>query len=315
MEVFITEKSPAAEGIARLVLMPVDGQALPTFTAGAHIDLHLDNGLTRQYSLCNPPNQTHQYVIGVLRDPASRGGSRFVHESLQIGQRLRISEPRNLFPIATEAKRHLLLAGGIGITPILCMAEQLAMQQADFELHYCSRDRKRTAFLSHIQQSAFADRSSLYWDTDDTALDINAVLQQPHAGTHLYVCGPGGFIEHVLKSADRQGWAATNLHREFFSGAPAASAHGLDSFEVEIEGTGQVIPVSAGQSVVEALACHGIKIPVSCEQGVCGTCLTRVVSGEPEHRDMFLTEEEHAQNDQFTPCCSRAKSTRLVLAL
>ncbi len=315
MEVLITEKSSAAEGIARLVLTPIDGQALPAFTAGAHIDLHLENGMTRQYSLCNPPNQTHQYVIGVLHDPASRGGSRFVHENLQIGQRLHISKPRNLFPIAAAAKHHLLLAGGIGITPILCMAEHLAAEQSDFELHYCSRERGRTAFLDHIQQSVFADRSRLYWDVEGAPLDIDAVLQQPQTDTHLYVCGPAGFIDHVLKAADRLSWSTANVHREFFSSAAVDNVAAADGFQVEIEGTGQVIAVAADQTVVEALACHGIDIPVSCEQGVCGTCLTRVVAGEPEHRDMFLTDEEHARNDQFTPCCSRAKSTRLVLAL
>ncbi len=315
MEVLIAEKAWAAEGIARLVLRPADGEALPAFTAGAHIDLHLANGMTRQYSLCNPPDQTHQYVIGVLNDPCSRGGSRFVHEGLQVGQRLRISEPRNLFGIADNAKHHVLLAGGIGITPILCMAEHLAAVNSEFELHYCSRGRSRTAFLDHIQQSSFSCRTSFYWDTEGSALNIESVLQRSQDGTHVYVCGPAGFIDHVLKTAERLGWPSGQVHREFFGAAVPVDAGEPGSFEVEVENTGQVVTVAPDQTIVEALSCHGIDIPISCEQGVCGTCLTRVVSGEPEHRDMFLTDEEHARNDQFTPCCSRAKSTRLVIAL
>lgn len=316
IEVSVVARNNQAQDICSFELARADGAPLPAFAAGAHIDVHLPGGLIRQYSLCNPPWETQSYLIGVLKDPASRGGSKAMHEQMQVGQKLLISEPRNLFPLSEDARRSLLFAGGIGITPILCMAERLHRLGADFQLHYCARSSERAAFVERLQAAPFAERVQLHFDDGPAAqrLDAAAVLAEPAADTHLYVCGPGGFMEHVLSTAKAQGWADQRAHREYFAAAPIN--HDSDgSFAVQLNSSGQIIQIRADQSVAEALEACGIDIPLSCEQGICGTCLTRVLAGEPEHRDLFLTEAEQALNDQFTPCCSRAKSPLLVLDL
>ena len=313
IDVVVVSRNNEAQGNCTYALASADGSALPAFSAGSHIDVHLPGGLIRQYSLCNHPDEQHRYLIGVLRDPASRGGSQSLHELIKSGDSLRISEPRNLFPLAHEARRSLLFAGGIGITPILCMAERLAHSGADFELHYCARSSERAAFVERLRNSPFADRVFMHFDEQpETALNAAQVLASPQPGTHLYVCGPGGFMQHVLDSARAQGWQEHALHREYFAAAPVDSSND-GSFSVKVGSTGQVFDIPADKTVVQVLESHGIDIPMSCEQGVCGTCLTRVLEGVPEHRDMFLTEEEQACNDQFTPCCSRSKSPMLVL--
>jgi vanillate O-demethylase ferredoxin subunit len=313
IDVVVVSRNNEAQGICSYELASVDDNALPPFSAGAHIDVHLPGGLIRQYSLCNHPDERHRYLIGVLRDPASRGGSQSLHEQIKAGDRLRISEPRNLFPLAHEARRSLLFAGGIGITPILCMAERLAHSGADFEMHYCARSSERAAFVERIRNSPFADRVFLHFDEQpETALNAARVLANPQPDVHLYVCGPSGFMQYVLDSARTQGWHEPAMHREYFAGVPVVSSND-GSFSVKVGSTGQVFDIPADKTVVQVLESHGIDIPMSCEQGVCGTCLTRVLEGVPEHRDMFLTEEEQACNDQFTPCCSRSKSPMLVL--
>ncbi len=313
IEVVVASRNTEALDICTYELASVDGSPLPAFSAGAHIDVHLPDGLVRQYSLCNHPQERHRYVIGVLKDPASRGGSRGLHEQVHEGARLSISEPRNLFPLVHDARRSLLFAGGIGITPILCMAERLAHSGADFELHYCARSSERAAFVERLKASPFAEQVFLHFDEQpDTALDIAHVLAAPADDVHLYVCGPGGFMQHVLDNARAQGWQEACLHREYFTAAPVDKR--LDGcFSVKLSSSGQVFEVPADKSVVQVLESHGIEIAVSCEQGICGTCLTRVLEGVPEHRDLFLTEQEQALNDQFTPCCSRAKTALLVL--
>jgi vanillate O-demethylase ferredoxin subunit len=231
---------------------------------------------------------------------------------------VRISAPKNHFALAHDAKRSLLLAGGIGVTPILCMAERLAVMGADFEMHYATRSRERTAFFDRIECSAYADKVKFHFDDGDAAqrLDLAAVLGTPQPGTHLYVCGPKGFMDAVLGAARQAGWGESQLHWEYFAaGAEAAPRADDGSFEVQLASSGRVIPVAPDQTVVQALADAGVEVLVSCEQGVCGTCLTRVLQGEIDHRDMYLTPEEQAAHDQFTPCCSRAKSARLVLDL
>ena len=316
IEVLVIARNNQAQDICSFELARADGAPLPAFEAGAHIDVHLPGGLIRQYSLCNPPWQQQRYLIAVLKYPASRGGSQALHEQIRVGQTLLISEPRNLFPLSENAQRSLLFAGGIGITPILCMAERLHQLGADFQLHYCARSIERAAFVERLQASPFAERVQLHFDDGDAEqrLDTAALLTDPDPGTHLYVCGPGGFMEHVLSTAKAQGWADERTHREYFAAAPVN--HNNDgSFAVQLASSGQIIQIPADQSVAEALEACGILIPLSCEQGICGTCLTRVLAGEPEHRDLFLTETEQAQNDQFTPCCSRAKSPLLVLDL
>lgn len=298
-------------------LVAVDGGALAPFSAGAHLDVHLGNGLVRQYSLCNDPAETNRYLLGVLLDPASRGGSAAMH-ALRAGQELQVSAPRNHFPLAAQGQRHLLLAGGIGATPLLAMAEQLARDAAPFEFHYCTRSADRTAFAQRLREAPWAGRLHLHHDDGPAAqrLDLAAILARHEPGVHLYVCGPAGFIDAVLSAARASGWPEEALHREFFAAPSAVAAQGGDgTFEVQIASTGAVVGVAADQSVVAALAAAGIRVPVSCEQGVCGTCLTRVIDGRPDHRDLYLTDAERDAGNCFTPCCSRSLSPRLVLDL
>ena len=313
IEVQVVSRKTEAHGICSYELARLDESPLPAFSAGSHIDVYLADGLIRQYSLCNHPDERHRYLIGVLKDPASRGGSQHLHEQIKTGDRLHISEPRNLFPLVHEARRSLLFAGGIGITPILCMAERLAHSNADFEMHYCARSSDRAAFVERIRQSPFAHRVFVHFDEQpETLMNAAQVLANPQPDAHLYVCGPAGFMQHVLDSARTQGWAEDRLHREYFAAAAIDSSHD-GSFSVKVASSGQIIEIPADKTVVAVLESHGIDIPMSCEQGVCGTCLTNVLEGIPDHRDMFLTEEEQACNNQFTPCCSRSKSPLLVL--
>ncbi|WAJ39154.1 PDR/VanB family oxidoreductase [Pseudomonas sp. GOM7] len=315
IEVIIRAMRLEAEGILGLELVAADGAPLPPFEAGAHIDLHLPNGLIRQYSLCNDPAERQRYRIAVLRDAASRGGSQAVHESLRIGQRLSIGAPRNLFALDEQAPRSLLLAGGIGITPLLSMAWRLHALGADFELHQCVRSGKLAAFAERLASAPFAAHTHLHRDDGDAAqkLDLPALLAAEPAGSQLYVCGPNGFMEYVLDSARAQGWAEERLHREYFAAPEAESGGG--AFTLRIASSGLELQVPEDRTALEVLEDAGFDIPVSCGQGICGTCLTRVVDGQPEHRDLFLSEEEKARNDQFTPCCSRSRSACLVVDL
>lgn len=316
LQVHVTRKADEAEGICSFELCAADGSALPEFEAGAHIDIHIADGLTRQYSLCNDPRERHRYLISVLKDPSSRGGSIAMHEQVRSGQTLSISAPRNLFPLDRSAQRHLLFGGGIGITPMLAMAWELSHQRADFELHYCFRSSQRAAFVEMLAQTPFANRIRLHDDSGAPVQKLNApaVLANPDAATHLYVCGPAGFMNHILDAAQNAGWSQDRVHKEFFAAEPVDQRANAP-FDVELASTGQVYRIPAERTVFEVLDEAGIAIESSCEQGICGTCVTRVLKGIPEHRDTFLTEAEHAANDRFTPCCSRARSSRLVLDL
>jgi len=316
LQVLVKRKSIVADGICSFELCLVNGECLPAFTAGAHVDVHLPSGIVRQYSLCNPPQERHRYLIGVLRDPSSRGGSQALHDAVQEGHTLQISEPRNLFALAGNGTRHLLIAGGIGITPMLAMAHELDRQGADFELHYCFRSADRAAFLDDLSKAVFTERVVLHDDSSvvPSTLDAHALLQGPEPGRHLYVCGPGGFMDYILGCAATAGWPQAQVHREFFAATPID--HDADqAFEVQLARSGKVFHIPADRSVFEVLDEAGIEIETSCEQGICGSCITRVVQGIPDHRDQFMTDSEHANNDQFTPCCSRAKTPCLVLDL
>jgi vanillate monooxygenase ferredoxin subunit len=311
----IAAKVEEARDIYSFTLVSPGGEMLPPFSAGAHIDVHLPGGIVRQYSLCNSSAERHQYQIAVLLDPYSRGGSAAMH-ALTVGQIIEISSPKNHFPLTHDAQHSVLLAGGIGVTPLLCMAERLASVGASFEFHYCSRSVERTAFTGRMRNSSFAERVKIHYDDGlpNQKLDLSATLANPKRGTHLYVCGPTGFMDWALEAARNAGWPDEWLHREYFSAAPIDTS-GDGGFEVQIASTRAVIRVEPDQTVLAALTRYGVEIPTSCEQGVCGACLTRILDGEPDHRDFFLTPDEQARGDQFTPCCSRAKSARLVLDL
>ncbi|HEX7887805.1 MAG TPA: PDR/VanB family oxidoreductase [Ramlibacter sp.] len=308
-------KKQEALDIASFELVKPDGSALPAFSAGSHIDVQVPGGPTRQYSLCNDAAENHRYRIAVLRDAASRGGSTGMHDTVREGDTLLVSEPRNHFPLV-HADRHLLFAGGIGVTPLLAMAQRLSTIGAEFTLHYCTRSRERTAFRDEIAASAYAQRVKFHFDDGPPSqkLHLERALGAPEAGTHVYICGPTGFIAFVLKTAEGLGWSKEQIHLEYF-GAEPQDTHGDRAFQVKIASSGEVYDVPADLSVVHALQAHGIEIMTSCEQGVCGTCITRVLQGECDHRDLYFTDAEKAKQDQFTPCCSRARSPLLVLDL
>ena len=309
----VQRKTLEAQDIASFELVRPDGSPLPGFSAGSHIDVQVPGGLTRQYSLCNDAAEKHRYRIAVLRDPVSRGGSAGMHDAVKEGDTLLISEPRNHFPLV-HAQRTVLLAGGIGVTPLLCMAQRLAQIGAEFEMHYCTRSPSRTAFRDEIAGADWAERVDFHFDDGDAGqkLQLEEVLAKHDPGTHVYVCGPTGFIDWVVKTADRLGWAKDQVHLEYFGAAPQDTT-GDRPFQVKIASSGATYAVGAEETVVQALQKHGIEILTSCEQGVCGTCITRVLQGECDHRDLYFTDEEKSKHDQFTPCCSRAKSAVLVL--
>jgi vanillate O-demethylase ferredoxin subunit len=317
LNVVVTRKHYEARDIASFELASEEGRALPSFAAGSHVDVHLPGALVRQYSLCNDPSETHRYVIAVLRDESGRGGSKAVHDLVHEGDRLQISAPRNHFALAHQVPHHLLLAGGIGVTPILCMAERLAATGESFDMHYCTRSKERTAFAARIAQATFSESVQLHHDDRDggSTFELDRILDSAPAGAHLYVCGPRGFMHAVLNMARAKAWTEERLHYEFFGASADLTATTGNSFSVRIASSGATIDVPSECTVVQALAANGIEVLTSCEQGVCGTCLTRVLSGQPDHRDSYLTPEEQAANDQFLPCCSRSKSSLLVLDL
>jgi vanillate O-demethylase ferredoxin subunit len=314
MTLRVANKWREAIDILCFELVDPEGRDLPPFTAGAHLDVELGPGLVRQYSLCNDPRRRDAYQLAVMREPASRGGSGILIDEVHEGDDLRVSEPRNHFALEPSARHSVLVAGGIGITPILCMAERLSHAGQPFELHYAARSQERAAFVDRIRSSAFADKVRFYFSDGGARLDLAAILQKPLPGAHLYVCGPPRLIEAALATAKAQGWPSSRVHREFFT--PPEDTHGpAGAFQIRLASSGQVLDVPADRSITDVLAEHGIVLPTSCEQGVCGTCLTRVLEGEPDHRDVFLTEAEQALGDQMTPCCSRSKTPLLVLDL
>jgi len=313
LTVKVANKTQEAEGIITLELIDPAGNDLPAFTAGSHIDVHLPNtGNLRQYSLWNDPSETHRYCLGILRDPNSRGGSLEIHGAVKQGDLIKISHPRNHFHLQEAPERLILLAGGIGITPLLSMAQRLQSLGKEFELHYCSRNENRTAFVELIKNSNFSDKVKFHFDDAgaEQLLDIPSLVGNQPEGANLYVCGPQGFMDAVIDAASS--WDPTAIHREYFT---VNEDHENDlSFKVIINSTGQVIDIPEDLSITEVLEEKGISIPVSCEQGVCGTCMTQVVEGQIEHHDYYLTDPEKDAGDVIIACCSRAKGT-LVLDL
>jgi len=312
----VTGKTFVADEIAAFDITPIDLESLPAFQAGAHIDVQVPGGPMRQYSLYELPDASHHFRIAVLRDPQSRGGSARMLDAVNVGDVLNISPPRNHFALHPGKHRNLLFAGGIGITPILCMAEQLDREGADFHLHYSGRALSRMAFVDRLSQCGYAHRVTLHRDDGGAQqlLDARATIGPPATDKHLYVCGPTGYMDHVLQAARSLGWDESHLHREYFAAAPID--HSADGpFEIELMQSRLVLQVAADQSAAQALLAAGMDVSLSCEQGVCGTCLTPVAGGVPDHRDLYLTDEERARNDCFMPCCSRARSPRLILNL
>ena len=287
----------------------LDGAPLPGVEPGAHIDLHLPNGMMRQYSLCTADGDPRAYVVGVKRDRASRGGSRYIHEYLQVGEILQVGGPRNNFPLKDDAGHSVLIAGGIGVTPIWCMAQRLLKLGRSFELHYACRTRKEAAFLEEL---AALPQAKLHFDDEAGGfLDLAPVVSQAPAGAHFYCCGPlpmlAGF-EAATKSLP-----PGQVHVEYFSAKEEAATGG--GYVVELRRSGREFPIPEGRTILQVLRDAGVDVPYSCEEGVCGACETQVVSGEVDHRDNILTEKERLESKTIMVCCSGSKSPRLVLDL
>lgn len=311
LELVLLEKRPVAQGICTFIFADPRGRKLPPWTAGAHLDVHIAGGLIRQYSLCGDQHDRRRYQIAVNRCTPSRGGSAAMHDMLQPGQLVCLGKPRNHFPLTPGAAHSVLLAGGIGITPILAMAESLAAGGASFELHYCVRTRAHAAFSDRL-----AKHHSVHLHVSGEAgeADFDHLLAKPPQGAQLYICGPTGFTDSALAAAQRQAWPADAVHTERFAAATVGQAGDLP-FEVIVASSGQVIQVPADQTALDALHAAGVAVPDSCRQGICGTCITGVLDGEPDHRDQCLGTQAQAANNCFTPCCSRARSARLLLDL
>ncbi|QPM90339.1 PDR/VanB family oxidoreductase [Pseudooceanicola algae] len=303
----ITARQDAPGDIMCLTLADPDGAPLPPVTAGAHIDIAIGDQW-RQYSLAGDPADRSQWTLGILKDPESRGGSTALHAGARPGQTVTVTGPRNHFALV-EADRSCLFGGGIGITPMLAMAHELAARGAAFDLHYCTRSAGRTAFLDLLGAAPFAGHTRLHHDDDATKLTL-AALPAPAPGTHIYICGPEGFMDWLIAAAEAMGHAPDHIHREYFSAEVDVTG---ETFEVEARETGITVTVGAEESIVTALARAGISVDVKCEEGICGTCLTDVLEGLPDHRDHFLTDEEKEDNSEMCLCCSRAKSAKLVL--
>lgn len=305
-------------------LVDPEGKALPPFTAGAHVDFHLSDGRIRQYSLCNDPAERHRYILAIQREPQGRGGSKDIHANTKIGDIVILSMPRNNFPLDRSARRHLLIAGGIGITPLMAMIYHLSAQGADFTLHYCTRNPDRMAFKDQLRPFAEAGRANFHHDGGDPAkgLDLEELLREHPPGTHLYYCGPPGFMAAVARAAC--GWPKACVHFEHFAAPstrePALSATGgatteagESGFQVKLARHGGIFDVPADKSIVDVLRESGIDIETSCESGLCGTCRTRFLDGIPDHRDLVLSETE--RESDVLICCARALTPMLVLDL
>lgn len=315
LAVKVNKKDLIADGVMYLELIDPSGGDLPEFTAGSHIEIQLPNGLIRPYSLCGSSADRKAYELGVLLEMNGRGGSKSVHEEIVLGAKLRISYPKNHFPLAV-AKHSILFAGGIGITPILSMAHKLFDDATSFEMHYCSRSRSRTAFLEKIQAAPFSSKVQFHFDdeVEEQKLKAAEILKNTDPATHIYVCGPKGFMDHVTQTAKDLDWPDTQIHFEYFK-SEIVKKDDDGSFEVEYRPSGLVVRVPADVTVAQALIEAGVEVPLSCEQGICGTCVMQVVDGNPDHRDVCLSDEDKDLKKMFTPCCSRSQSARLVLDL
>ncbi|UAK25645.1 PDR/VanB family oxidoreductase [Sphingomonas nostoxanthinifaciens] len=311
----IAASDAIARGVRRYVLRPLDGDPpLPLFEAGAHVDLHLTNGVIRQYSLLNGPNTVDRYEIAVLRDAAGRGGSAFVHDNLAVGDVVEIGAPRCHFRLDESARYSVLIAGGIGVTPIWCMAQRLSAIGRAWEVHYAARTRDHAALLYEIEDGARAAGGLIatYFNEDgDPLMDLPAIVASAPEGTHFYCCGPLGLLDAFRTACAVR--PVENIHFEQFTAAEPAARDG--GYSVELARSGQQIDVAPGQSILDALAAAGRHVAYSCREGVCGSCETTVLAGTPDHRDALLTDEERAAGRTMMICCSGSLSARLVLDL
>ena len=292
-------------------LLPTHGPSLPGFSAGSHVDLHLENGMVRSYSLANSARETHRYLIGVKREADGRGGSRFVHEELRAGDNIAVSAPRNNFKLNERAPLSVLIAGGIGITPLVSMALQLEELGVPWQMHYAARSRESAAFTSQLATHGEKVRYHFSSDPASGRLDIESIVRKIPDDAHIYGCGPEGLLAQLAALGAQK--PLVHIHVEHFANAAGVDTQG--EFEVVLAKSGQTINIPTGKTILDVLLGLGVDAQFSCLEGVCSSCETRVISGIPDHRDLILSEEERAANDRILICCSRSKSRRLILDL
>ncbi|CUB03115.1 Ferredoxin-NADP reductase [Marinomonas fungiae] len=315
LDLIVNRITKETDNVVRLELVKADGGALPIYQAGAHIELQLPSGKLRQYSLCRLPTSGKEFEIAVLREPSSRGGSDELHR-LKVGDTLQSKLPQNHFLLSNPQASALLMAAGIGITPLIPMAQMLAKSGADFKLHYSAKSSKQAAFYDTLKAAPFADKVAFHFTQEQgQRADIRALLAALPDKRDIYVCGPNDYIHEVLDTARELGWPEARLHREFFKvqRSPEIDSAPREAFQVKLASTGEVFDVEKGLSITQTLELNGIEIPISCEEGWCGTCMTRVLEGIPDHRDTFLSDDERRANNLIMPCCSRSRSDCLVL--
>ncbi|HWU64147.1 MAG TPA: PDR/VanB family oxidoreductase [Ensifer sp.] len=311
----VAKITPVASGIKRFRFERLDGQPMPSFSGGAHVIVTMnDDGHLRRnaYSLMSPPHDRSAYEISVLRVEDSRGGSAFMHEKLSEGDEIRVSYPVNLFQPDWRGRKHLLIAGSIGITPFLAMMEQFTREGANFELHYAVRSMDRGAYCHDLIERYGPHRVKIYCDADGSMILLGRLLDSQPLGTHLYVCGPGGMIDGVLKAGIEAGWPEQNLHSERF-----LSAQPGKPFSVELTRTGKTVHVGHHESILEAVEAAGVDPPFLCRGGACGQCETGVAlcDGVLLHHDVYLTDEEKASGRKVMICVSRFEGRALHLDL
>lgn len=304
-----------ADGIISVEFRPASPDVdFPAFEAGSHIDLHLPNGLVRSYSLCNPSSDRQRYVVGVLNDRKSRGGSRYVHQQLRVGMTLPISAPRNNFKLEEGAERSVLVAGGIGVTPIWCMLQRLVAIGRPVEILYCARTRKEAAFCEAIGALAAEKGVQLTWHFDDekgAPPKLTELLDGKGADSHYYCCGPTPMLDSFEKACEQLGYP--HAHIERFAAVHVEAPAATETFIVECAKSGKSVEVPPGKSILDSLIDAGLSPDHSCKEGVCGACETKVISGEIDHRDGILTKAEQAANKTIMICVSGCKRGPLVL--
>jgi vanillate O-demethylase ferredoxin subunit len=291
-------------------LESADGRPLAPFAPGAHIDVQIPGGPVRQYSLCGESVATGPYTIAVKKEPESRGGSSGLHERIEVGAVLSIGGPRNHFPLSPGQHPNLFVAGGIGITPITAMISKLHAEGQDWTLHYCARSERHAAFYEKLTKLA-PERVHAHF-SETPILDANELVRSLPPEAHIYCCGPKGLMNAVKEATTA--WPQEQVHFEWFT-APDIETGPNTQFEVELAKSGTVFTIPPDQSILQVLRDNGYDVQSACEEGICGTCETRVLAGEPEHRDALLSPAERAENKTMMICVSRAKSARLVLDL
>ncbi len=295
-----------ADGVMSVELVPQDGAHWPAFTAGSHIDLYLPNGLTRSYSLLNAQDEADRYVLGILADSKSRGGSRYIHDHFRCGANVNIGAPRNAFALDESAAHSVLVAGGIGITPILCMYRRLIALNKPVKLVYCARNRRQAAFLDELQ--ALGGELHCHFDDEQGGkpFDLASWLASQSPDVHAYCCGPGMMLNAFEAACAAAG--ISNVHVERFAADPTLSNTSQEGYEVALAKSGVTLHVTPGVSLLETIMAAGIDVNYSCMEGVCGACETRVLGGCPDHRDAVLSTSEKASNKVMMICVSGART-------